>query len=293
MILAYDTETTGLWKNALSVDHPAQPKICSLSALLIEETGEATFEVVEELDVIVRPDGWTIPAPALPEGVSIDEARERKIPFVSTDVHGITQEIAEERGIPLFDALKSFSQLAGRADAWLAHNEAYDHNVISHGLKLLKRTIERPERRICTMMMAKDYCRLPPNFPGGDWKWPKLSEAYLRVFGRELQNAHSSADDIRQSVELYQELKRRGVQDVVPAAERRRGMKLKDWNELGWTRERIEKVLALKFQSEPRLSEWDVKFLTSLHERLAEFGDAVFLSEKQIDIFRKIEEKVR
>lgn len=291
MILAYDTETTGLWKNGLSVDHPLQPKICSLSALLISETSESTFEVVEMLDVIVKPEGWVIPPPLLPKGVSLDEAKERKLSINAADVHGITQEIADEKGIPLFDAMKAFNDLATRSSARLAHNEAYDHNVILHALKLLKRKMDPAERRICTMMMAKDYCRLPPNFPGGDWKWPKLSEAYSHVFGRELQNAHSSIDDITQSVELYQELKRRGVPDAVPAAERK-GMLLRDWKELGWDVERIEKVIALKFINDPRLTEWDRKYLTSLHERLSEFGERMYLSEKQIDIFRKIEEKV-
>lgn len=292
MIVAYDTETTGLWKNALPVDHDAQPKICSLSAMLIEETSPSTFEVVETMDVIVKPDGWTIPAPVLPAlGITPAEAKKQGVKISASDVHGITHEMADEQGIPLFEALKQFNGLVTQADGLLAHNEAYDNNVIRHALRLVKRTIPLPERRICTMMMAKDYCRLPPNFPGGDWKWPKLEEAYRVLFDREMTNAHNSLADIQQSVEVYQELKRRGVPDAVPAQERR-GMKLRDWKELGWTKERLEKVIALRFQNDKRLSEWDRKFLLSLHERLYEFGEDVYLSEKQVDIFRKIEEKV-
>ena len=68
-------------------------------------------------------------------------------------------------------------------------------------------------------------------------------------------------------------------------------MKLRDWAELGWTKERFEAIISRKFQNDPRLSEWDRKFLTSLHDRITKFGDDVFLSEKQVDIFRKIEEK--
>lgn len=291
MLVAYDTETTGLWRYGLSLGHELQPKICSISAILIEETGPATFEVRDQLDLIVKPDGWIIPPPVLPPGVSIDEAKAQKIKLSCSDIHGITHEMAEERGVPLFEAMKRFNELVIQADGLLAHNEAYDNLVVRHALKLLKRTIPLPDRRICTMMMAKDYCRLPPNFPGGDWKWPKLSEAYLHVFGREMQNAHNSLADITQSVELYQELKRRGVPDAVPVKDRS-GMKLRDWEELGWDRDRLEKIIALKFQDHPSLTDWDKKFLTSLHERLSEFGDGVFLSEKQIDIFRKIEEKV-
>lgn len=292
MIVAYDTETTGLWKNALSISHEAQPKLCSLSAILLEETGPSSFEIVETLNVMVRPEGWTIEPPVLPAlGITLEEARKQKIRVNASDIHGITHERALDEGISLFDALKSFNDLVKRADALLAHNESYDNNVVRHALKLLGRTIPLPDRRICTMMMAKDYCRLPPNFPGGDYKWPKLEEAYRHLFGRELQNAHTSQADIEQTVEVYQELKRRGVPDAVPAAERK-GMKLRDWRELGWTRERFDKIIALKYQNDARLSEWDRTFLTSLAGRIDEFGEDVYLSEKQVDIFRKIEEKV-
>lgn len=294
MIVAYDTETTGLWKNALEVDHPAQPKICSLSAMLIEETSPSTFEVRETIDVIVKPDGWIIADPVLPAlGLTMAEARAQKIQFVASDVHGITQAVAEEQGVPLIEALGKFAALCYQADTLLAHNEAYDNNVIRHGCRLVERRIANfgELKRVCTMMMAKDYCRLPPNFKGGDWKWPKLEEAYRALFNKELENAHNSFDDIRQSVEVYQELKRRGVPDAAPAEERK-GMKLRDWKELGWSKERLLKIIAARFQHNTKLSDWDRTFLLSLHERISEFGDEVYLSEKQIDIFRKIEEKV-
>lgn len=290
MIVAYDTETTGLWRQGLSIAHELQPKICSLSAILIEETGPNTFEVVDQMDHVVCPDGWEIPAPVLPPGMTLDEAKARGIRPSASDVHGITHERALAEGIPLFDTMKRFNELVSRADTLLAHNEVYDNNVVRHALKLLKRTITLPERRVCTMMMAKDYCRLPPNFPGGDWKWPRLEEAYRHVFGREMVDAHSSLADISQAVELYQELKRRGVPDAAPVQERK-GMKLKDWAELGWNRERLEKIIALKYTNAVPITEWDRKFLTSLEERLGEFGENVYLSEKQVDIFRKIEEK--
>lgn len=292
MIVAYDTETTGLWKNGLSIEHEAQPKICSISAILIEETSDNTFEVVDSFDHIVKPDGWEIAPPILPTlGITMEEAKAQKIRVSASDIHGITHEMAMEKGIPLFDAMKDFNDFLKQAEAMLAHNESYDNLVIRHALKLLGRTIPLPEKRICTMMMSKDYCRLKPNFPGGDWKWPKLEEAYEIVFKKPLVNAHSSLADITQSVELYQELKRRGVPDAGPAKERT-GMKLKDWADLGWTLDRLERLLKMRHDKEGELSDWDKKFLTSLDERLAQFGAEVYLSEKQVDIFKKLEEKL-
>lgn len=292
MIVAYDTETTGLWKNGLSIEHEAQPKICSISAILINETSENTFEVVDQFDYIVKPDGWVIADPILPAlGITMEEAKAQKIRISASDIHGITQQMAEEQGVPLFEAMKHFAEMIKRAEATLAHNESYDNLVVRHALKLLKRSIVMPEKRICTMMMSKDYCRLKPNFPGGDWKWPKLEEAYEIVFGKPLINAHSSLADITQSVELYQELKRRGVPDAGPAKERT-GMKLKDWADIGWTVERIERIIKTKANTENSLTDWDRKFLTSLDERIGKFGAEVYLSEKQIDTFKKLEDKL-
>ena len=295
MIVAYDTETTGLWKGGLSVRHEAQPKLCSLSALLIEETSDNTFEVKEELNVLVKPAGWVIAPPRLPDygGLTLVEARSKKLQLNASDIHGITHERAEEEGVDLVEALRAFNGLCVQADTLLGHNESYDNNIILHGLSLVGRTIEcfPNMKRVCTMMMAKDYCRLPPNFPGGDFKWPKLEEAYRHLFEREMVNAHNSLADIRQSVEVYQELKRRGVPDAAPAQERK-GMKLKDWTELGWSRDRLSKLIALRNQKDSTfLNDWERGFLLNVHDRITKFGDDVFISEKQIDIFRKIEEK--
>ena len=291
MLVAYDTETTGLWKYGVSIEHEAQPKICSLSALLIEEDGEKAFKVIDSIDVIVKPEGWTIAPPVLPSlGITKEEAKERGIKISAADIHGITHERAMDEGVPLFEAMKAFNDLAVNAtDGWLAHNESYDNLIIRHALKLLKRTIPLPEKRICTMMMAKDYCRLPPNRPGGDWKWPKLEEAYRILFGKEMIDAHNSLADIQQTVEVYQELKCRGVPDAGPVQERK-GMKLADWAELGWSRERIDRVLGLQYTGHDLLTEWDKKFISSMNDRISKFGEYVYLSEKQIDIMKRLEE---
>lgn len=57
-ILFYDTETTGLpnWKTPSG--HYAVPHIVQIGALLVDVE---TKEVLKELDVIVKPEGWEIP----------------------------------------------------------------------------------------------------------------------------------------------------------------------------------------------------------------------------------------
>lgn len=81
--LFFDTETSGLprWKEPS--ESPDQPHIVQLAAELVDLE---TREVLESMDVIVKPDGWTISAEM-------------------TAIHSITQEHALEVGIPEKDAI--------------------------------------------------------------------------------------------------------------------------------------------------------------------------------------------
>ena len=58
LALAYDTETTGLplWNDPS--DDPRQPHIVQLAAALVDID---TRRTIASMDVIVKPDGWTIP----------------------------------------------------------------------------------------------------------------------------------------------------------------------------------------------------------------------------------------
>ena len=99
LALFYDTETTGLpdFKAPSEADH--QPHIVQLAALLVDLD---TRQTIQSMDVIVRPDGWTIP----------DEV---------AAVHGISTEHAAEVGIPERTAVQMFMELwSGRKR--VAHN---------------------------------------------------------------------------------------------------------------------------------------------------------------------------
>ena len=56
--LFYDTETTGLPLFKEPSEHPDQPHIVQLAACLVDLV---TRDIISSMDVIVRPDGWTIP----------------------------------------------------------------------------------------------------------------------------------------------------------------------------------------------------------------------------------------
>jgi DNA polymerase-3 subunit epsilon len=57
-ILFYDNETTGLPLWNLPSEHPDQPRVTQLAALLCDE---ATGADLQQMNMIILPDGWTIP----------------------------------------------------------------------------------------------------------------------------------------------------------------------------------------------------------------------------------------
>lgn len=86
-IIFYDTETTGLpdWK--APSDSETQPHLVQLAAILCNEE---TREIIDTLDVVIKPNGWVI----TPENAAI---------------HGTTQEMAEATGIDEAEAFKHFT----------------------------------------------------------------------------------------------------------------------------------------------------------------------------------------
>ena len=58
------------------------------------------------------------------------------------------------------------------------------------------------------MQSSTDYCRL--SGPYG-YKWPKLSELHIKLFGEDFDEAHDASVDIEATMNCFFELKRLGV----------------------------------------------------------------------------------
>lgn len=188
LVCAYDTETTGLpdWKNPSDSHH--QPHIVQLAAILADED---TGKVISSLDLIIQPDGWEIPQEV-------------------TDIHGITNEMANEVGVNEADAVALFLQLVGGAKR-IAHNKTFDQRIIRIATKRyfpenVQEQWALKENHDCTMMMAKPIMQMEPKGRYG-YKSPKLSEAYLYFMGTELQDAHSAMADARACLDIYLAMK--------------------------------------------------------------------------------------
>jgi DNA polymerase-3 subunit epsilon len=162
MLLFIDTETTGKVDFKQPWDHPSQPHLVQLGALLLR--GNGTQE--RELNCIIRPTGYTIPPEA-------------------TAIHGITTERALAFGVPLDHAMAKLQGMIIDADDTgtgngkiIAHNLQFDTHIVLAALALCSIPLApfgllRP---FCTMRALTDRMKLPGNF--SKYKWPTLDEAW-------------------------------------------------------------------------------------------------------------------
>lgn len=183
--LIFDSETTGkaLWKEP--ADDPRQPRIVQLGAILYDDERR----VVAEMNLVVRPDGWTVPAEA-------------------AAIHGFTTERAGAVGVRIRGVLALFLALAERADVVVAHNLAFDRMMVEIEIarrpaEELARLVEvwRAKRKFCTMEESTEVLRLPGFF--GKYKWPSLAEAHRHYLGVGFEGAHDAMADVRACAAVY------------------------------------------------------------------------------------------
>lgn len=185
----YDTETTGLplWHDPS--EDPRQPHIVQLAALLIDLD---TRRPLASLDVMVRPEGWTIPADV-------------------AEIHGITTEMAADLGVPESLAVEMLLDLC-RNRTRVAHNESFDQRIVRIASK---RFFDEPTceewaagRVECTARLATPIMALPPTEKmrrAGFTKpkTPNLSEAVRFFLGREHNNAHTALADVQGCADVW------------------------------------------------------------------------------------------
>ncbi|MBI5255397.1 MAG: 3'-5' exonuclease [Burkholderiales bacterium] len=193
--LFYDTETTGLPLFSEPSEDPRQPHIVQLAACLIDID---TRTMIAGMDVIVRPDGWTIP----------DEVAQ---------IHGITTEKAIDLGVGENVALSLFLDLWGSAAFRVGHNESFDARIAMKRHLPYAMSDEQANALAdtwkagsaeCTARLATPICALPPTekmkaarrFHS---KTPNLQEAFRHFFGREFEDSHSANADVQACIAVY------------------------------------------------------------------------------------------
>jgi DNA polymerase-3 subunit epsilon len=201
-IIFFDTETTGLPLFKEPSEHPDQPHITQIAAeLCIEETGET----LASMDVLIRPENWTIP----------EELQA---------LTGITMDRAERFGVPAETAMAMFMEMWCNANLRAAHNEPFDARIMRIAIMrsaywsmeaMQTGTGEVPfadywkaAPAFCTQTNSTRILMLPPtdkmkakSMPGP--KSPNLGEAYKHFTGLELVGAHNAKNDIMACKAVY------------------------------------------------------------------------------------------
>ena len=182
MYLTFDSETTGLPKNfkAPISDSENWPRLVQLAWQINDKEGK----LINNKSFLIKPDNFTIP-------------------YNSEKIHGISTQIALEKGIGLIIALKDFEEDLKKCKYIIGHNINFDKNIL--GAEFYRKNIESDllnKISIDTGHISKQYCNLKGGF-GGGLKMPKLIELYEILFGKKFSDAHDAAYDVNATAKSF------------------------------------------------------------------------------------------
>ena len=185
--LFFDTETTGLPidYNTPTYQTKLWPRLVQLSWITTDED----CNILSQNDFIIYPDGFTIPSDA-------------------SKLHGITTDIAKEKGKPLKEVMDKFMEDFKAAKAIVGHNIDFDKKILSAELYRLKqKDIMNSKQSLCTMKASTNFCKIPGPY---GYKHPKLQELHKKLFGCEFKDAHNSMSDVTATLKCFKEMRRVG-----------------------------------------------------------------------------------
>ncbi len=190
MYLIFDTETTGLPKvwNAPISDTDNWPRCVQIAWQLHDDMGNC----IEQHDYLVQPEGYNIP-------------------YDAEKIHGISTELAQEKGLPISVVLSKFNEVLSKAKFVVGHNLSFDLNIL--GAEFFREDLANKLQELtvldtCTEVTAK-LCELPGG-RGGKFKLPTLSELYEFLFHKSFDEAHNASADVEATSRCFFELIRQG-----------------------------------------------------------------------------------
>ena len=186
MYLIFDTETTGLPKrwDAPITDTDNWPRCIQIAWQLHDQFGNC----LEHKDFLVRPDGFDIP-------------------FDAEKVHGISTQLAEQKGKPLHDVLEQFNEVLEKTKFVVGQNVGFDINIV--GAEFVRLNIENklqelPVLDTCTEHTA-NLCKIPGG-RYGKFKLPTLTELHEFLFNQPFAEAHNATADVEATARCFFEL---------------------------------------------------------------------------------------
>ena len=216
LTMVFDVETTGLLPKIKDIEQ--YPYITQLSYVIYDKK---TDQILKSVNHYIR----------IPEQI--------EIPEIVTNITGITKEICDTKGISIIDALTEFYHDIHNCDNIVAHNYAFDYQIIQAEMKRnytfiskkCKKALElftqeylenQQKKYYCTMQMSIYICKLPfkprttTKINAGvninprpykvkkiTYKFPKLSELHNHLFGFVPDNLHDAQVDVETCLRCY------------------------------------------------------------------------------------------
>jgi len=186
MYLIFDTETTGLPKswNAPITDTDNWPRCIQIAWQLHDELGN----ILEHNDFLIQPDGFNIP-------------------YDAERIHGISTDLAQEKGITLKESLHFFNEALGKTKFIVGQNLNFDLNIMGcefHRLGIESNLTSLPILDTCTEKTAL-MCQIPGG-RYGKFKLPTLTELHKHLFGAGFGDAHNATADVEATTRCFLEL---------------------------------------------------------------------------------------
>ena len=210
-IIILDTETTGLPKcrQSLVTDTEEWPHIVQFS-YIIYDLSTNNLEVVSD-DIIKL-------------------AADIDIPEESINIHHITKEISNERGVSIKEVIDQFIKNITGCQLLVAHNLEFDMNILIVELIRMNRSAELLEddlaidlnnsayekitniKKYCTMKETEKKCNIKAVSKTGKeyTKYPTLGELHYYLFRSYPKNLHNSLNDILICLRCYYMLQQKG-----------------------------------------------------------------------------------
>jgi DNA polymerase III epsilon subunit-like protein len=205
--LVFDTETTGLpqtrYINPFTLHQ--WPHIVQFSYIIYDSS---LNNIVESKDYTIK----------VPESISIPED--------STKIHGITNQISLEKGVPITEVLKEFFYYLREVDTLIGHNIEFDINMVRVELLRLinKNSFAEEQSKVhkydlhfltnfknisCTLKESIQFCNIQLIDKHGKpyLKYPKLVELHEKLFNKSPSNLHNSFNDILVTLRCFMKLK--------------------------------------------------------------------------------------
>ncbi|WP_113652311.1 DNA polymerase III subunit alpha [Pedobacter namyangjuensis] len=191
MYLIFDTETTGLPRNfnAPITDTDNWPRCIQIAWQLHDEMGN----LIEHQDYLVKPEGFNIP-------------------YDAERIHGISTELAMEKGEALANVVEKFNNALSKAKFVVGQNIGFDLNIMGcefHRLGVESPMASMPILDTCTEVTA-DLVKIPGG-RGGRFKLPNLTELHQYLFGVPFAEAHNATADVEATTKCFLELIKREV----------------------------------------------------------------------------------